>query len=99
MSKIKVTVTFADAWVPGGSSISEIRVRAIQNGSEVNTSVAPYNAGQPVEANFGAELPNGDTTFIARAYDANGAPVGGEQSVSMNVNKALIAVPSGVTAQ
>jgi hypothetical protein len=99
MSKVKITVSFADAWFPGGTSIAEIRVRAIQDGNEVCNAVVPYNAGQPVEVNFGGELPNGGTTFIARAYDANGVPVGGEQSVSMQVDKVLVSVPSGISAQ
>jgi hypothetical protein len=98
-AKVKVSVQFADTWVNGGQSISEIRVRALQNGSELMSKTVAYTQGQPVVAEFGADLPNGDTTFVARAFDANGAPVGGEVSTSMNVDKTLIQAPASVSAE
>jgi len=97
-TKMTVTVNTADFWAEGGTSIAEIRVSAVQSDSQVALVTVPYVAGDTIVAAFGADLPNGDTTFTARAYSGSGAQVGTPVSTTVNVDKTLVQVPSTVTA-
>lgn len=100
--KAKATATFTNEWAHGGTSVAEVRYRALQGDVEVPgcTKFEPYDPNSAtLSCSWGAELPNGDTVIKAVIVDAARVPVGEEKSFFLNVDKTLVPVVDTVTAQ
>ncbi len=100
--KVKVIATFENRWVDGGSPVpAKVAVRFLADGVELGSKTVDYPGANAatVEVPFGAEVPNGDITFIARALASNDAPIPGEVQTTFHVDKQLQPVLTGLAAE